>query len=248
MRILGIDSATSSASAAVIEDDTLIGEEIRIHHPSHGGAAFAANSNRAEIILPLIQSVLGKTGVMLSDLSAIGVSIGPGSFTGLRVGLATVKGIAYACGLPVVGVSTLLASAARLRKFQGVICALLDARKKEVYLALFRRSGDLMSRLTDDTVTSIDSAIALVNAYQTEAGTGLAIIGEGATKYQTELARAFERAELILSPEAYPSIAAEVALLARSRVLAESFEDVGSLVPVYLRRPEAEARKYDLSY
>ncbi|HEY3166171.1 MAG TPA: tRNA (adenosine(37)-N6)-threonylcarbamoyltransferase complex dimerization subunit type 1 TsaB, partial [Candidatus Binatia bacterium] len=142
MRILGIDTATAAASVALIEDGKLVAEEIQSKTGKSSDREMGQRrGNHAEIVLPLIQSVLGKTRTTAADLSGIGISIGPGSFTGLRIGLATAKGIAYECGLPLVGVSTLQANAARVTGFDGIVCSLLDARKSEVYFALFRRIG-----------------------------------------------------------------------------------------------------------
>ena len=98
-------------------------------------------SNHAEILLPLIQTLFETTGVTVQQLSGIAVSIGPGSFTGLRIGLATAKGLAYESGVPLVGVSTLHANAARVRRGDALIGSMLDARKSEVYVALFRRGA-----------------------------------------------------------------------------------------------------------
>src|SRR4029079_17933098 len=100
-----------------------------------------SNGNCAEIIVPLINALLKQKKLTPADLSAIAVSIGPGSFTGLRVGLAPAKGIAYSGGLPLIGISTLLALAAGVKNFDGIVCSLLDARKNDVYLALFARDG-----------------------------------------------------------------------------------------------------------
>ena len=129
MRILGVDTATSTASVALIEDGRLVAEEV---HSSRGSAnqSQTVNSrvNHAEIILPLIEAALRKAAASLRDLSGLAVSIGPGSFTGLRIGLSTVKGLAYGLDIPVVGISTLLANAARVNDFDGLICSFLDAR------------------------------------------------------------------------------------------------------------------------
>jgi len=162
MRILGVDTATSTASVALIEDGRLVAEEV---HSSRGSAnqsqTVNSRANHAEIILPLIEAALRKAAASLRDLSGLAVSIGPGSFTGLRIGLSTVKGLAYGLDIPVVGISTLLANAARVNDFDGLICSFLDARKKEVYAALFRRNGDALTRLTEDRVAGASEVIEL---------------------------------------------------------------------------------------
>src|SRR6185295_2242267 len=179
MRILGIDSATRSASVALVENETSIDEHRWDKHRSGYLGASDSNGNCAEIIVPLINALLKKKKLTPADLSAIAVSIGPGSFTGLRVGLATAKGIAYSGGLPLIGISTLLALAAGVKDFDGIICSLLDARKNDVYLGLFRRAGKILSRLTDDALLPIDRAIECARGYQEQTGAALVrIIGD----------------------------------------------------------------------
>ena len=142
MKILGIDTSTVTASVALVEEGKLTWEEVS--PPSEQsrlcpGAVHRAN--HAETLLPLMHTVLTKTGVSLPEISALAVSIGPGSFTGLRIGLSTVKGLAYGWDIPVVGVPTLLAVAARVTNWEGLVCPLLDAKKNEVYTALFQKKG-----------------------------------------------------------------------------------------------------------
>jgi tRNA threonylcarbamoyladenosine biosynthesis protein TsaB len=249
MRILGIDSATRSASVALVENETSIDEHRWDKQLSGYLGASDSNGNCAEIIVPLINALLEKKKLTPADLSAIAVSIGPGSFTGLRVGLATAKGIAYSGGLPLIGISTLLALAAGVKNFDGIICSLLDARKSDVYMALFRRAGECLSRLTEDALLSIDTAIECARRHQAGAGRALLrIIGDGVEAHQEKLISAFGTKMVLSSDHEYPSIAAQVALLGRERFVRESLDDLGSLVPVYLRRPEAEMRKTGLSY
>ena len=250
MRILGIDSATNSASVALIDDETVIDEQRWDKRQLPNDAGRHSLGNCAEIVVPLINSLLEERQLTPADLSAIAVSIGPGSFTGLRVGLATAKGIAYSGGLPLIGISTLLAIAATVKKFQGIVCALLDARKNDVYIGLFRRDGEVLSRLTDDTLVSIDAAIELVRYHRGFTGEALsvAITGDAVELHKQKLRRVFQEKLMLSSADAYASVAAEVALLARERLLSESPDDLGSLVPIYLRRPEAEVRKLNVTY
>ena len=242
-RILGVDTATPSASVALVEDGALLGEEV--YGGTKGaadGAASQPRKNHGEIILPLIQSVLSNAHMTVADLSGIAVSIGPGSFTGLRMGLATVKGIAYGWELPAVGISTLLATAALALGFEETICALLDARKSEVYLGFFRRDRKTIKAVSGESVTSISSAVDLMRKY-TSNGSSLLAIGEGAKVYEKFLIDSLG-ASLTLAPsENHPTVASRVALLAQERIGVGSVDDLGALAPVYLRRSEAENKK-----
>src|SRR4051812_24827106 len=107
MRVLGINTATAVASVALLDQGELIAEQVYPEAECAPRQGWHANRNHAEIIIPLIESVLLQAHVGLSDLDGIAVSIGPGSFTGVRIGLSIVKGLVYGCDLPVVGISTL---------------------------------------------------------------------------------------------------------------------------------------------
>ncbi len=238
MIILGVDTATSTASVAVVEDRKLVAEEFydKTKKPQQRSLP-DAKGNHAEIVLPLIQSILDEGKISLRALSGLAVSIGPGSFTGLRIALATVKGIAYECGLPVVGVSTLLANAARIQDHEGIICSLLDARRQEVYAAMFHRQGQTLTRLSEDRVCSINAAVeSLRNAGVTSA----VVIGDGAKAYEPLLAKAFGVAVRISTGDEFGSVAAQVAALSWRRFADHASDDLASLAPVYLRSSEAE--------
>jgi tRNA threonylcarbamoyladenosine biosynthesis protein TsaB len=152
---------------ALVENGLLLAEKTDLHCESTSDAIRrGSKSNRAETLLPLIELLFETTGVLLQDITGFALSIGPGSFTGLRIGLSTVKGLAYGWQIPVVGVSTLFAHAARVTDYGGLICALLDARKNEVYAAVFRKSTDVITRLTEDTVASAANVVEMVRGFQ----------------------------------------------------------------------------------
>lgn len=240
MIILGLDTATPTASVALVEDGELVAEEFydKTKKPEQSSLS-QPKGNHTEILVPLIQSILDREKLSLSVLSGLAVSIGPGSFTGLRIALATAKGIAYESGLPVVGVSTLQANAARVKDHEGIICSLLDARKQEVYEAIFQRQRQTLTRLSEERVCSIDAAIgSLRNAGPINA----VIVGDGARAYEPLLAKAFGSSIRISPGDELGSLAAQVALLAWRRFVDHASDDLASLVPLYLRSSEAENR------
>ena len=240
MIILGLDTATPTASVALVEDGELVAEEFydKTKKPEQSSLS-QPKGNHTEILVPLIQSILDREKLSLAVLSGLAVSIGPGSFTGLRIALATAKGIAYDSGLPVVGVSTLQANAARVKDHEGIICSLLDARKQEVYEAIFRRQRQTLTRLSEERVCSIDAAIgSLRNAGAINA----VIVGDGARVYEPLLAKAFGSSIRISPGDQLGSLAAQVALLAWRRFVDHASDDLASLVPLYLRSSEAENR------
>ena len=160
MRILGIDTATSAASVALVENGAIIADQRYLQIACDQRWKFnQPKVGHAEIILPLIETVLAAARCSFPNLDGIAISNGPGSFTGLRIGLSTVKGLAYGWQCPVTGVSTLWANAARVTDFVGVVCSLFDARKKEVYVSFFRRNADVLVRLTEDAIAPVSAVI-----------------------------------------------------------------------------------------
>jgi tRNA threonylcarbamoyladenosine biosynthesis protein TsaB len=234
MRILAVDTATATASAALIEDGQLIAEATHSNRPppSHS-EIINPKGNHAEVILPLIEAVLSKASASLQNLSGLAVSIGPGSFTGLRIGLSTVKGLGYGLGIPVVGVSTLLANAARVNDFDGLICSLLDARKREVYAALFRRNDAGLTRITEDKATGVAQIIELTE--KLIGAERCLFIGDGSTCYEKWLIDTLGDRAILSKCNSYPSLAAAVGSLGANQLQQNRESNLGSLVPVYLR-------------
>ena len=241
MIILGLDTATPTASVALIEDGKLVAEEVYDKSRKlEQSSVIHPKGNHSETVLPLIQSILGQENISLTALSGLAVSIGPGSFTGLRIALATVKGIAYEWGVPVVGVSTLLANAARVKDHEGIICSLLDARKQEVYAAMFHRQGQTLTPLSEERVCSIDAAIESLR----QAGEASPlVIGDGAKAYEPLLLKAFGATVRISTGDEFGSVAAQVAALSWRRFADHASDDLANLVPVYLRSSEAENKR-----
>lgn len=244
MIILGIDTANRSASVALIDDDDIVAQQI---HDSHGvpgsqGGAIARHGNHAEILIPLIEAIFSESKFSFDDLSGIAVSIGPGSFTGLRIGLATVKGLAYENGLPIVGISTLQATALRTNESAGIIAALLDARKSEIYLALFRRNATGLDRLTEDRVTSLKNAIETLRDFQTDRATQMLLAGDGAAVYAESLRQSLGSSVRMANDRGLDTVAACVARLGALRIKERSGDEPGALTPLYLRLAEAESK------
>lgn len=236
--ILGIDTATATASVALVEEGKLVLEEIR-SAPRHG--APAGRGNHAEILLPAIETVLNKAGLSLSAISAFAVSIGPGSFTGLRIGLSTVKGLVYGSEIPVVGIPTLAAIARKVTGWDGLICPFLDARKKELYTALFRQRAGALERLTEDLVCSAEAVIERVAAL--DGGEPCLFIGDGIQSYGRLITAALGGRSRLTLGEAYPSTACAAAQLGEARLARQECDPVGAMVPLYLRLSEAELKK-----
>ncbi|MGH7963205.1 MAG: tRNA (adenosine(37)-N6)-threonylcarbamoyltransferase complex dimerization subunit type 1 TsaB [Candidatus Binatia bacterium] len=228
MLILGIDTATVIGSVGLVRDGEPVGEEF-----------CRAASNHTETLFPLVTTVLAQAQVSLGEVEGIGVSIGPGSFTGLRIALSAVKGFSYALGHQVVGISTLEALARTVTDWEGLICPLLDARKREVYAALFRcDQNSRLERLTPD--------LALLPQMLLERITEPCLfLGDGAEFYG-ELIEGRCGSDARLLPFAtYHPRGAVVAMMAWERLCRGEHDDLDTLMPCYVRSPEAELKRQE---
>ncbi|MCL2843606.1 MAG: tRNA (adenosine(37)-N6)-threonylcarbamoyltransferase complex dimerization subunit type 1 TsaB [Oscillospiraceae bacterium] len=165
MRILAIESSAKAASVAIMEDERLIAQTYQ-----HAGLT------HSKTLLPMIHGLLAGIDCTVAELDTIAVAKGPGSFTGIRIGVATAKGLALGADKPLVGVSSLEAMAHQAKHLgQGLICAAMDARRGQVYNALFHAQGDKLHRLTDDRAIAIEALFA-----QTEHSGPYLLVGDGA--------------------------------------------------------------------
>ena len=166
MKILAVDSSALVASAALCEDERLLAEYTLNNKNTH-----------SETLLPMIESLLSFFSLEVGDVDIFAVSSGPGSFTGVRIGAATVKGLAFASKKPCVGVSTLEALAYNLRFYKGLICPVMNARRSQVYTALFRSDGKNVTRLMPDSAMAISELDAVLADYSK--GEEVALVGDG---------------------------------------------------------------------
>ncbi len=170
MKILAFESSAVSAAVALIEDKKLVAQSFQNCGLTH-----------SRTLLPMAESLLAGCGVPLSAVDAFAVAAGPGSFTGLRIGVATVKGLAFPSDTPCVGVSTLEAMAYNLEGFSEEICCVMDARAGQVYNARFRWQHNHLYRLCEDRAIRLDELAAEI------ASTPQIVIGDGADLCYTKL-------------------------------------------------------------
>jgi tRNA threonylcarbamoyladenosine biosynthesis protein TsaB len=217
--VLGIDTATWTAAAGVVRDGEVLGE-----------GAYREERSHTRSLTQLVDRVLGDAGLAIADVDALAVSIGPGSFTGLRVGLALAKGIAFAGGLPIAAVATLEALAWVADAAPGdAVCAALDARKQEVYAALFTMTPDGPRRETPDEALAPAALAARLRP-------GSILVGDAGDAYGALLG-----ARAVLRPFAtHHPRGSVVARLGWQRLRAGAAEPIGPLEPVYVRPPDAE--------
>jgi tRNA threonylcarbamoyladenosine biosynthesis protein TsaB len=223
MKLLAVESATLSGGAALLDGDRLLGEitlNIAITH--------------SERLLAAVDRLLADCGLAPADLDGLAVSVGPGSFTGLRVGLATVKGLAMALDLPVAPVPTLDALAARLPFAEAPVCPILNARKDEVYLSRYRWSGAGMSRESDYLALPPELAVAELSA-------PVILLGDGIEACRPWLGGLSDEVRLAPVAQRLPS-AATVGELGQTILSRGGGVSAETLAPLYLRPSEAELK------
>lgn len=243
LRVVGIDTATRAGSVALVEVDP-DGSTRRLSEVAH-----EEELRHAETLLPAVDQCLEAAGCALSDVAGFAVSIGPGSFTGLRVGLSTAKGLALATGAWLVGVPTLeayaQADAATGMAERILVC--LDARKGEVYGALFDVDSSGPSprirRLLDDAVEKPGPAAARVLSSVGKGATTLRVVGDGAERYPEEILTELQSSGPVVQvPQSPSGRGFAVAELGGALFLAEGPADTAYLAPTYLRASEAELK------
>lgn len=231
--------------AAAVEDIVILGIETAVenvgvavgdHRGIRAQATVASDRRHAESLAPMVSFVMEQAGLVMSDLSAVAVDVGPGLFTGMRVGIATAKSVAWALELPVVPVCSLDALALQASWADIPVAAAIDARRGEVYWALYapRPDGNGHVRIVDPVVTPPDD-LAVHLADRAE---DIVCLGSGFSRH----------AELFGTPPwmrttgtgtAHPS-ASDVVALATQRIVHDDTVDAASVEPMYLRAPDAE--------
>lgn len=235
MRILGLDASTMVGSVALVADGVVEGEY-----------TLKVKRTHSERLLPAVARVLADADLTVADVDAVSVAVGPGSFTGLRIALATAKGLAYARGLPVVGVGTLDVLAAPWWWFPGLVLAMLDARRGEVYAAAYRggigREPGAPEAVVEPVACSFDDFMRRVGETASDSRIPAVAVGDAGAKHWEEVRALFgERVQPV--PEAAAiSRASWVAELGCRKLAAEGPDDVFRLSPLYLRPPEAESK------
>lgn len=229
MRILAFESSAKAASVALMQDGVLLAESFQNNGKTHSAT-----------LMPMAQQVLADCGLTAAELDAVAVAKGPGSFTGVRIGVAAAKGLAWGAEKPVCGVSTLEAMATQLSMQAGIICPVMDARRSQVYNALFQSDGKTLTRLTPDRAISLeDLKKDLEKAEKT-----IFLVGDGTKLCYNTLSEALPHLTL---PPAHLEMqrASGVAMAAERLAQQGGLQAPGELVPNYLRLSQAERERLE---
>lgn len=223
MLILGISTSTARVGCAIGGHEGILGAV----HSSRG-------KRHAETLTPAIEFLCRQTRVELSEIGVVAVDLGPGLFTGLRVGVAAGKALAHARRLPMIGVTSLDLLAFALRHSSRRIVCAIDAGRGEIFHASYRQSPGGVQRITEPAVGTAEDLALDLQALDDE----LLLVGDGALRYREAFA-GIRRLELGDSGVAHPS-AGSLVQLAHARALREEFVSPTTLTPLYLRKPDAE--------
>jgi tRNA threonylcarbamoyladenosine biosynthesis protein TsaB len=224
VRILGVDTATWRASVGLAVDGSVVAEQ-----------SLSTAGNHAASLLPLIEEVLRRAACAARALDAVAVSSGPGSFTGLRVGVSVAKGVACATGARLIAVPTLEALARTVADRDGVICPVLDARKGELYAAAFVSRAGQLRRIAADALVTPER---LLDALPTPC----VVLGDAVERYGSLFQSRPGGRVTVLPFATHAPRGGVIALMGCERLQAGETADLRQLEPFYIRPSEAEAR------
>ena len=225
LKILAIDTSGPVCGVAVMKDGAIVYEASAINKMTH-----SVN------LLPMIDTAMQSAGMTIAELDRIAVVSGPGSFTGVRIGVSTVKGLAHAHNTPCVAVDALECMAAGAGEFQGVICPIQDARAGQVYGAAFKAGAARPERLMEDIPLKLEEYVERIK----ELGERFLFLGDGMPVHRAKLEKLLGDAAVYAQPQLAflrPASAAYVAFLEETTV------DYLALEPMYLRAPNAALNK-----
>lgn len=226
MFVLGIDTATKVAGAAVVGEERLIADRYIHNLKTH-----------SQIIIPMIRQVMDDAGIKPHDLHGIAVTGGPGSFTGLRIGMSVAKTMGLALKIPVMGIPTLELLAWNLYRVEGLICPILDAKKNEVYTCIYKSIDSGLEELINPAALSIERLVSELSGYEKEK---VNFLGDGVPVFGDIIREKLgSRALFGTMINSFPRAAA-VAELGLRQLKKEQPGDSTFLQPVYLRKSEAE--------
>lgn len=227
MKILGLDTSTLMTTCAVMDDDNLIGE-----------FSLALDMSHSEALVPMIKSLLDNLNLKVEDMDGFAVSIGPGSFTGLRIGLATAKAFSHVTNKPIIAVSSLQALALNVVG-QEIVVPMIDARRDRVFTGIYDlREGCIKTILEADAIEVMD-LIKILDQKQKP----VFLLGDGAIKYKDIFIQELGDKAKFLQGHLNLSRASSVCILARERLKDGDVDNIYKLSPEYLRDSQAQRMK-----
>ena len=228
MKILGLDSSGIVASVAIVEDDVLIAEYTVNYKKTH-----------SQTLLPMLDEIAKMTELDLNSIDAIAVAAGPGSFTGLRIGSATAKGLGLALKKPLIAIPTVEGLAYNLYDISGLICPIMDARRKQVYTGIYRFTDHQLKVVEDQMAVSMETVIEKLNQY----GEAVTFLGDGVPVFHEFIAEKMTVPYSFAPAHVNKQRAAAVAALGEIYYRQGKTETAMEHVPDYLRVSQAERER-----
>jgi tRNA threonylcarbamoyladenosine biosynthesis protein TsaB len=225
MLILAFDTSFKTAAIALLQDDTILYD-----------AVINTGLNHSETLLPAIEQACRQLRLKIDDIDLFACTLGPGSFTGLRVGVSTLKGLLLACDKPAVGVSSLAALALNVTNDTALICSLMDAGRGQVYTACYRYNDQgLLNQISEEKV--VDPREILFDSDR-----DIILVGEGAIKYRDLFPEKAGKVKIASIMQQYIRASA-VGILGREKFLRKELLNPATFVPIYLRAADAKPAK-----
>lgn len=224
MKILGIDTSTMAANVAVLEDDKLICEYTINTKKTH-----------SQKLMPMIENMLKLSDLEIKDMDAIAICVGPGSFTGLRIGMATAKAMAHVNNIPLIGVNSLEILGSNMDLCNRKICSILDAQRNQVYMNKYILENNKITELEEISIKPIDDLLEEISASDEE----WVLVGEAVYKYKEKIESV---ANITMSsPANNITKASSLCAVARDKMLAnEDVHNCYDINPMYIRKSQAE--------
>lgn len=229
MKLLAIDSSGLTASVAVLSDGIILSEYSVNNKKTH-----------SQTLLPMIEEAVNQSGVILSELDAVAIAEGPGSFTGLRIGASTVKGLCLALKIPVIPVSTLAGLANNMSGCGMIVCPIMDARRNQVYTAAYSFENDVMKEISAPKAAGIDEVI---KSYID--GRDVMFTGDGVRVHKDYIRNMLGNRAHFAPAHMALQRAASISVLAQHLYMKDCFVSADEFKPVYLRLSQAERERLE---
>ncbi|MEG0857135.1 MAG: tRNA (adenosine(37)-N6)-threonylcarbamoyltransferase complex dimerization subunit type 1 TsaB [Terrisporobacter sp.] len=224
MKILGIDTSTMAANVAVLEDDKLICE-------------YSVNTKKthSQKLMPMMENMLNLSDIDITEIDAIGICVGPGSFTGLRIGMATAKAMAHVNNIPIIGVNSLEILGENMNLCSKKICSILDAQRNQVYTAKYILEDNKIKEVEEVSIAQIDNLLQELEATKEE----WVIIGEAVYKYKDKIENISNIT--MSSPVNNITKASSLCTIARNKMMEnKDIHNCYDINPMYIRKSQAE--------
>lgn len=228
MRVLSIDCSTKCASCCVLEDETVLGE-----------VSFNYKKSHSIILMPMIEYLLSNLDLSINSMDGFVISKGPGSFTGLRIGVATVKGLSQGTGKPFVGVSSLNSLAYNMAYCSGIVCPIIDALRNNVYCSIYKFEGEKLQMMKEDSIISINELIKFLSTQNQP----ICFVGNAVPLFKEQLLNELKNV-VFAPPHLNFTNASSLGLLGMALLNKGVTDDLYTFSPEYLRIPQAE-REYN---